>query len=132
MVELLEKYLAMAVSMIILVSFASPILMNGGVLITDCYRAVLVKVLFEEVDFGISETIRTGKPFEGMVLVPSGLSIKGEDSRFDLSFSAFKRRVTLSRHYSKPLRLDPPITHGRHLLCIASTDETIMITFRLI
>ena len=93
MVELLEKYLAMAVSMVILASLASPILKDGGVLITDCYRTVLVKVLFEEVDFGISETIRTGKPYEGIVLVPPGLRIRGEDSRFDLSFSAFKRRA---------------------------------------
>ena len=132
MVELLEKYLAMTVSMIILVSLASPMLKDGGVLINDCYRTVLVKVLLEEVDFGISETIRTSRPFEGIVLVPSNLSISGEDTRFILSFFAFRRRVTLSRYYSKPLCVKPPITDGRHLLYIASVDDTTLITFRLI
>lgn len=132
MVELLEKYLAMTVSMVILVSLASPILKDGGVLINDCCRTVLVKVLLEEVDFGISETIRTGRPFEGMVLVPSNLRVRGEDTRLILSFSAFKRRITLSRHYSRPLYVEPPITDGRHLLHIASVNETTLITFRLI
>ena len=132
MVELLEKYLTMAVSMVILVSLSTPILKDGGELIDDCYRTVLVKVLIEEVDFGISETIRTGRPFEGIVLIPSNLRIRSEDTRLILSFLAFKRRVTLSRHYSKPLCVKPPIADGRHLLYIASIDETTLITFRLI
>ncbi len=132
MVELLEKYLAMTVSMVILVSLASPILKDGGVLINDCCRTVLVEVLLEEVDFGISETIRTGRPFEGIVLVPSNLRIRGEDTRLILSFSAFKRRITLSRHYSRPLCVEPPITDGRHLLHIAGVNETTLIAFRLI
>jgi len=129
--ELLEKYLAMTVSLIILASLANPILRDGESLIDDCYRTVLVKILLDEIDFGISESLRTGRPYENTVLVPSNLSLRSNGCQLIISFSAFERNFIFSRYYSKPIHLRPPITDGNHLLHIASTDKVIQVSFRL-
>ncbi|MBL7118476.1 hypothetical protein ISS96_00490 [Candidatus Bathyarchaeota archaeon] len=132
MVELLEKYLAMTLSMIILVSFAGPILGAGGGLVYDCCRAVLVKVLLDEIDFGISESLRRNQSYESIVRVPSDLSLRGEGCRLIISFSAFKRGFVLFRSYPKRIQLHPPATDGSHLLFIACTDEVILVSFRVL
>jgi len=130
--ELLEKYLAMTVSMMILVSLASPLLNDGGALMADCCRLVLAKIILDEIDFGIAKSLRTGRSYENVVLVPSKLSLGGEGSQLTVSFLAFEREIVLSRSYPKPISLRPPITEGSYLLRITSTDEIIMVSFRLI
>ena len=132
MTELLEKCLAMTVSMIILVSLSSPILKDGGSLMADCCRLVLVKVLLDEIDFGVADSLRASRSYENVVLIPSKLSLRVEGSRLIASFLALERGIVLCRSYSKPISLRPPITEGNYLLRIASTSEIIMISFRLI
>jgi len=132
MVELLEKYLAMTLSVILLVSFAAPILGDGGRLVCDCCRAVLVKVLLDEIDFGISESLRRNRPYESVVRVPSDLSVRGEGCQLIVSFSAFKREFILLRSYPKRIQLHPPTTDGNHLLFITCTGEVILVFFRVL
>ena len=131
MVELLEKYLAMAVSMIILVSFVGPILGEGGLLVADCCNTVLVKLLIDEIDFGVSEAFRTGRSYESVVRVPSELVIKADGCQLVISFSVFNRRFVVFRNYHKPIQLHSPTTAGNHLLSITNTGESILIIFQV-
>ncbi len=132
MTELLEKYTAMVLSVIILVSFANPILEDGGVLVVDCSRAVLVKVLLDEIDFGVSESLRTSRPYESVVRIPSDIRVKCEGCQLVISFSAFKRKVVLFRNYPKRIQLLPPTANGNHLLRITSVDDVILVSFRVV
>jgi hypothetical protein len=130
--ELLEKYLAMTVSVIILFSLAGPILKDGGTLVSDCHRLILVKVLLDEVDFGVAESIRRNGSYEKVVLVPSKLRFGAERTRLIISFPGFGREIVLSHEYIKPISLRPPITEGSYLLHITCTCEVIAISFRWI
>lgn len=132
MTELLEKCLAMTVSMIVLVSLASPILKDGGALMADYFRLVLVRVLLDEIDFGIAESLRSSRSYENVILFPSKINLRSEGSRLIVSFSVLERGIVLSRSYPKPISLRQPITEGSYLLRITSTNDTIIISFRLI
>jgi len=131
-VELIEKYLAMTISVIVLVSLATPILGDGGRVVADCHRMLLVRILLDKIDFGVSETLRTGQPYRSMVMVPPRLSIREQGSRLILSFQVFSKTILVSREYPKSIELQAPYTEGEHLLHISNRSDSLIVSFWLI